>query len=100
MSDIEQGRKALRHRILDGKGDASSSERLGAFNNNGLTGPLANLIEKVAHSAWTVTDDDLRNAKASLTEDQIFELVVCAAVGQATRQYEDAMSALTEAIRS
>ncbi len=32
------------------------------------------------------------------SEDQIFELVMCAAIGQATRQYETALEALTEAM--
>ena len=37
-------------------------------------------------------------AKASgCTEDQIFELVVCAAVGQSTRLYEAGLAALAEA---
>ena len=32
-------------------------------------------------------------------EDQIFELVVCAAIGQATRQYDSALAALDAATR-
>jgi hypothetical protein len=32
------------------------------------------------------------------SEDQIFELVICAAIGQATRQYETALEALAEAM--
>ena len=36
--------------------------------------------------------------ESGLTEDQIFELVVCAAVGQATRQYESALEALAAAV--
>jgi hypothetical protein len=31
---------------------------------------------------------------SGLGEDQIFELVVCAAIGQATRQYQSALGAL------
>jgi hypothetical protein len=38
---------------------------------------------------------DIAAARASgLSEDQIFETVVCAAVGQATRQYDTALAAL------
>lgn len=32
-----------------------------------------------------------------MSEDQIFELVVCAAIGESTRQYESALEALAEA---
>jgi alkylhydroperoxidase family enzyme len=53
------------------------------------------LIEKVAEHSGQVTDEDITAARASgLSEDQIFELVVCAAVGQATREYETALLAL------
>jgi hypothetical protein len=34
---------------------------------------------------------------SGLSEDQIFEIVVCAAVGQATRQYDTAFAALEAA---
>ena len=35
--------------------------------------------------------------EAGFTEDQLFELVICAAVGQSTRQYEAGLAALAEA---
>jgi hypothetical protein len=34
---------------------------------------------------------------AGLSEDQIFEIALCAAIGQATRQYESALAALDAA---
>jgi len=59
---------------------------------------LSSLIEKVALHPTRVTDDDIAAVVASgLSEDQVFELVVCAAVGQATRQYETALGALDAA---
>ena len=95
MSDITRARKALVARILEGDGRASHVQRRAAFNNAGLPQPLSTLIEKVAKRASTVTDEDIAAAKASgLSEDQIFEIVVCAAIGQATRQYETALAAL------
>jgi len=36
--------------------------------------------------------------KANLGEDEIFEMVVCAAVGEANRQHEAALAALRAAI--
>ena len=35
--------------------------------------------------------------QAGFTDDQLFELVICAAVGQSTRQYEAALTALAGA---
>jgi len=100
MSDIRQARTALATRILEGAGRASRSERRAAFNNSGLAEPLSGLVDKVATNASRVTDEDIAAASASgLSEDQVFEIVVCAAIGQATRQYETALAALDAATR-
>jgi hypothetical protein len=82
MSDITQARKALVARILEGDGRASHAQRRAAFDNAGLAEPLSTLIDKVAKHAYKVTDEDIAAARASgLSEDQIFEIVVCAAIG-------------------
>jgi hypothetical protein len=99
MSDITQAHKALVARILEGEGRAPHALRRAAFDNAGLAGPQSTFIEKVVTHAYKVTDNDIAAARASgLSEDQIFELVVCAAVGQATRQYDTALAALAEAM--
>ena len=55
-------------------------------------------IEKVAYRAYSVTDDDIAAVRAAgLTEDQIFEIVVCAAIGQANRQYTSALASVANA---
>jgi len=103
MSDIRQARKALANRILEGAGEASPSERQAAFNNSGLAEPVGALVDKVARHAYRVTDEDINSVRMSavkmsgLSEDQVFEIVVCAAIGQATRQYDTALAALEAA---
>ena len=98
MSDIKQARTALVTRILEGTGYASRDQRSAAFHNEGLAGPVSTLIDKVARCSYKVTDEDIAAAKAAgLSEDQIFELAVCAAVGQAARQYDTALAALAAA---
>lgn len=98
MSNITQARRELIARILEGKGDLPAAQRRAAFDNAGLTGPLANLIEKVAKHAYRVTDEDIGAVlQAGLTENQAYELIVCGAVGQASRQYEAGIAALTAA---
>lgn len=100
MSDIRQARKALENRIVDGEGRISPTERRAAFNNSGLAEPLAGLVDKVARHAYRVTDEDINAARQSgVSEDQIFEIVVCAAVGESTRQYDVAFVALEAATR-
>ncbi|HKH51936.1 MAG TPA: hypothetical protein VKA77_09100 [Mycobacterium sp.] len=98
MSDITQLHRALIARVLDGDGKAPTELRRAAFDNAGLGEPTRTLIDKVAHHAYRVTDEDVAAVRtAGLTEDQIFEIVVCAAIGQASRQYENALAALTSA---
>jgi hypothetical protein len=91
--------QALVTRILEGEGKASRVERRAAFENGGISDPLRTLIDKVARQPTRVTNEDIANVEASgRSEDEIFELVVCAAIGQATRQYETALEALEKAM--
>jgi signal transduction histidine kinase len=95
---MTRARNAVVARILEGDGRASHAQRRAAFDNAGLAAPLNTLIDKVAKRADMVTEEDIAAVKASgLSEDQIFELVVCAAIGQATRQYDTAFAALDTA---
>jgi len=99
MADLAKHRKAVVERVLQGDGKSSREQRAAAFANANLEpGSVRVLIDKVARHAYKVTDDDVAAAKAAgLSEDVIFELVLAAALGQATRQYESAMAALEEA---
>ena len=100
MANIIEARKELIARILEGDGKASHAQRRAAFDNAGLAKPLNTLIDKVTNQAYKVTDEDIEAAKASgLSEDQIFEIVVCAAVGEAARQQDKARAALVAALK-
>ena len=80
MTDITQLHRALVARVLDSDGTAPPELRRAAFDNAGLSEPMRTLIEKVAHHAYSVTDEDVAAVRAAgLSEDQIFEIVVCAA---------------------
>jgi hypothetical protein len=93
--------QALVDRVLTGEGRASADLRSRAFGNEGLAPPLDSLIGKVATRPSQVTDADFAAAKSSgLSEDQLFELVICAAVGQSSRLYEAGLAALAEATAS
>ena len=98
MTDITQLHRALVARVLDRDGKAPPELRRAAFDNAGLSEPTRTLIEKVAYHANMVTDEDVAAVRAAgLSEDQIFEIVVCAAVGQANRQYNSALAAVASA---
>jgi hypothetical protein len=90
--------RALVDRILNGEGMASAEQRAPAFSNDGLSPPLHALSGKVATRPTQVTEADFAAAKAlGFSEDQLFELVICAAVGQSARLYHAGLAALAEA---
>jgi hypothetical protein len=100
MANIEQARKALLRRVLERKGSASQSDRKAAFDKRGPAEPVSQLVDKVARSAPGITDEEINRVRQTgLSEVQIFEIVVCAAIGQACRQYEVAKAALEAVLR-
>jgi hypothetical protein len=97
MADVTQHRKAAIERMRDGKGMATTAARHAAFDNTGVEpAAVRTLIDKVANQAYKVTDEDVAAAKGAVSEDELFELVVCAAIGQATRQLDAALAAIAE----
>ncbi|MGB6208806.1 hypothetical protein [Mycobacterium sp.] len=98
MVEIARLHRELVARVLESEGTATAEMRRAAFENAGLNDPVRTLIDKVAQHAYRVTDEDVAAVRAAgLSEDQIFEIVVCAAVGQASRQYTSALAALASA---
>jgi alkylhydroperoxidase family enzyme len=89
---------ALVDGVLKGAGRASAEQRARAFSNSDVPPQLDTLIGKVATRPAQVTDADFDAARAAgFSEDELFELVIAAAVGQSARQYEAALTALAEA---
>lgn len=92
VRDLHQ---TLVERVLRGDGQVSPDQRLRAFNNTDVPEQLQSLVEKVASRSSQLTDRDLDAVRsAGFSDDQIFELIVCAAVGAATRQYQSGLAAL------
>ena len=95
---LRAAHRALVDRVLNGEGTAAAEQRARAFGNDGLSEPLDALIGKVATRPTQVTEADFAAAKAlGVSEDQLFELVTCAAVGQSARLYDAGLAALAEA---
>jgi hypothetical protein len=89
---------ALVDRIRNGEGTAPAELRARAFSNADIPPPLQTLIGKVATRPAQVTDADFDAAQASgFSEDQLFELVISAAVGQSARLYDSGLAALAQA---
>jgi hypothetical protein len=98
MVEIAKLHRELVERVLESDGQATPELRRAAFENADLSGPIRTLVEKVADRAYQITDEDVAAVRAAgLSEDQIFEIVICAAVGQASRQYTGALATLASA---
>ncbi len=99
MSDaVRTLRASATATVLDGVGTTSPERRRAAFDNTNVEEPARALVDKVAKTAWKVSDEDVAAAKAAgLAEDEIFELTVAAAFGQATRQLAAALAAVDQA---
>jgi hypothetical protein len=98
MSAFDDLRRRVIERALEGPGVSTAAARRAAFDNRGVDARLAPLVETVAARAWRTVDADItRPLEAGVREDEIFEAVVCAALGQAERQLEAALGAVAEA---
>ncbi|MEV4622336.1 hypothetical protein AB0J74_26930 [Asanoa sp. NPDC049573] len=96
MDKKQTAHRVLVDSVLTGAGRATAEQRARAFANEGLPPPLDALIGTVVTRPAEV--DFAAATAAGVSEDEIFELVVCAAVGEATRQYEAGLAALAEAV--
>jgi hypothetical protein len=101
-AETDRLREAATARVTSGTGVASVEDRRAAFANElPASHPAAALVAKVANNAWKVTDEDVAAVTAAgVAEDAIFELVVCAAMGQAKRQLTAALAVVAEASRT
>jgi alkylhydroperoxidase family enzyme len=58
---------------------------------------LASLIAKIRDHAYRVTDADVDALRAKYTEDQLFEIIVAAALGAAEHRLTRALAVVEEA---
>ncbi|WP_216892897.1 hypothetical protein [Nocardia alni] len=90
--------RALVDNVLHGAGRTPPDQRSRAFRDADLPADVQSLIDKVVTRPTEITDADFTAAKASgHTEDQLFELVISAAVGRSARLYDAGLAALDDA---
>jgi hypothetical protein len=96
--ELRAAHRSLVDRILHGPGTTTAEQRAAAFENAHTEPALRPLLSKVATTPTRITDADFDTARTTgHTDDQLFELVIAAAVGQSTRMYETAVIALDQA---
>jgi hypothetical protein len=62
-----------------------------------LPEPLRELIDKIADSPWTVSDEDFHNLRrAGYSEEHIYELTMAAALGAGLQRFDAGLRALEQ----
>jgi hypothetical protein len=85
--------QATRRAVVDGGGNVDPSIRRQIAA--GQPPPeLASLVGKIRDRAYTVTDQDLDVLRSRYSEDQLFEVIVAAAIGAAEHRLTSALAVL------
>lgn len=92
---------SLRDRVLDsvinGPGVSDAGIRRAAAEGTGVPADLQPLVDKIHRHAYKVTDEDMARAQAKYGDDQMFEIVVSAALGASRKRLLAGLKALKEA---
>jgi len=86
-------------RVLDGAGETEPMMRHAAAADRGLPPELQPLVDKVHTHAYRVTDGDISTLKGRYTDDQLFEIIVSAALGASRKRLAAGLGALDQALK-
>ena len=83
--------------VLQSPGESDLAIRRGAAEGTGVPSDLQPLVDKIHRHAYKVTDEDIARAQAKYGDDQMFEIVVSAALGASRERLLAGLKALEEA---
>jgi alkylhydroperoxidase family enzyme len=83
--------------VLDGPGATDPSLRYAAAEGVGVPDDLKALVEKVHRHAYKVTDEEIAALQVKYSDDQLFEIIVSAAVGASRQRLMAGLKALEDA---
>ena len=92
---------ALRDRVLQsvlqGPSETDPAIRRAAAEGSGVPAELQALVEKIHRHAYKVTEEDFARLRSKYEDDQLFEVVVSAALGASRNRLLAGLEALDEA---
>lgn len=92
---------SLRDRVLEmvlqSPGESDPAIRRAAAEGAGVPSDLKILVDKIHRHAYKVTDEDIARAQVKYGDDQMFEIVVSAALGASRQRLVAGLKALEEA---
>jgi alkylhydroperoxidase family enzyme len=98
MTDPHAGlRDQVLDSVLNGPGTSDPSVRKAAADGSGVPTDLQSLVDKVHRHAYKVTDEDIARIQPKYGDDQMFEIVVSAALGASRNRLLAGLKALDEA---
>ena len=101
LNVISDPHASLRDRVLEGvlqgAGESDPALRRAAAEGRGVPADLQALVEKIHRHAYKVTDDDIERLQAKYGDDQLFEIVVSAALGASRQRLLAGLEVLEEA---
>lgn len=83
--------------VLDGPAHTDAKLRNAVAGNAGVPGDLQYLVGKIHAHAYRVTADDVARGQKTYSDDQLFEIIVSAAMGASKQRLDAGLSALEEA---
>ena len=98
MSDPHASlRDRVLHDVIEGAGESDPAVRRAAANGSEVPADLQPLVDKIHRHAYKVTDEDIARLQAKYGDDQMFEIVVSAALGASRNRLLAGLEALDEA---
>ena len=83
--------------VLEGDGESDRAIRGAAAERGSVPADLSALVGKIHDHAYTVTDDDIARLTPVWGDDQLFEIIVSAALGASRQRLLAGLAALDEA---
>ena len=83
--------------VLAGPGESEPAIRNAVADGKNVPADLQVLVDKVHRHAYKVTDEDIKRLQAKYGDDQMFEIVVSAALGASRNRLLAGLKALGEA---
>jgi alkylhydroperoxidase family enzyme len=94
--ELDALQRATHQGVLEGEGQTDRSIRRQVAL--GQAPPqLTGLVQKIRDHAYRVTDAEIDALRAGYSEDQLFELIVAAALGAAEHRLQRALAVLEDA---
>jgi hypothetical protein len=83
--------------VLESAGQTEPAIRQAAAAGKRVPRDLEELVDKIHQHAYKVTDEDIATLQAKYGDDQMFEIIVSAALGASRRRLFAGLDALEEA---